>query len=91
MKFVNQTFEDQVVVIDFNEFIDCTFRRCEIRCHGNDFSIVRPIFEEVKFGLSGQANGGLAFLKLLNDLSPKFVEELLGKVGLTITRGGKPN
>ena len=34
MKFKNHTFEGQNVLLDGNEFIDCTFKNCKIEYRG---------------------------------------------------------
>jgi len=79
MKFENQKFTGQIS-LDYNEFIDCEFENCAILFHGGDFSITRTKFTNVNFGVAHAANNTLLFLRLVKDINPKALEQLLENV-----------
>ncbi len=76
MKFENQTFTGDIT-LDYNEFIDCEIKDCNVLYHGGKFSLVRTKLNNVRFGLSGPANDTLIFLRLVRANGPHLLDELL--------------
>jgi hypothetical protein len=76
MRFVNQTFSDDVT-LDYNEFVDCEIRNCLVLFHGGDFVLLRTTLTNVRFGLGGPANNTLNFLRLVRAANPRLLDELL--------------
>lgn len=75
MKFVKQKFTEDIS-IDFNEFVDCEFENCVVLYHGGSFTLTRPKFKNVRFGVGDAANNTLIFLKYIRQSSPEIFEEL---------------
>ena len=78
MKFIKQTFTEDIS-IDYNEFIDCTFKNCTIWFHGGLFSLVNAKFDNVRFGCANEAEVTLSFLRMVRTVNPKLLEQLLNK------------
>ena len=64
MRFEQTTFTSDVT-LDYNEFVDCTFRDCGILFYGGRFSLIRATFQNVRFGFGDAANNTLAFMRLI--------------------------
>jgi hypothetical protein len=77
MRFENQTFT-QDTAVDYNEFVNCTFRNCRIIFHGGEFSFSGTVnFERVAFGLGYAASNTLTFMKFLRAAAPQAYAELM--------------
>ncbi|HTV52203.1 MAG TPA: hypothetical protein VME21_13530 [Steroidobacteraceae bacterium] len=77
MRFENQTFT-QDIAVDYNEFVNCTFRNCRIIFHGGEFSFSGTVhFEQVAFGLGYAASNTLTFMKFLRAAAPQAFAELM--------------
>ena len=79
MRFENQTFTTDIAV-DYNEFVNCTFKDCRILFHGGEFSFAGTVsFERVSFGLGHAANNTVTFLKFLRAGAPQAFAELMAQ------------
>lgn len=79
MRFENQTFTTDIAV-DYNEFVNCTFKNCRILFHGGEFTFAGTVnFEEVSFGLGHAANNTVTFLKFLRAAAPQAFAELMAQ------------
>jgi hypothetical protein len=79
MRFENQTFTTDIA-IDYNEFVNCTFKDCRILFHGGEFSFAGTVnFERVAFGLGHAANNTVTFLKFLRAAAPQAFAELMAQ------------
>lgn len=77
MRFENQTFT-QDIAVDYNEFVNCTFRNCRILFHGGEFSFSGTVnFEKVAFGVGYAASNTLTFMKFLRAAAPQAFAELM--------------
>jgi hypothetical protein len=79
MRFENQTFTADIAV-DYNEFVNCTFKNCRILFHGGEFTFAGTVnFEQVAFGLGPAANNTVTFLKFLRAAAPQAFAELMAQ------------
>jgi len=81
MKYENQTFTDAVVTLDYNEFISCTFQRCQIVFHGGGFAISKPTMIDTRFLFADQAHTTLVLLNLLTQIDSNLTRALIEHVG----------
>jgi hypothetical protein len=66
MRFVNQSFVDADITLDYNEFVDCTFSKCRIHYAGGQFSLVNAqMVGDNTFAFHEAANRTLTWLKLI--------------------------
>ena len=77
MKFENQTFKDTLVTLDYNEFIGCTFERCQLLFHGGGFSISKPTMIDAQFVFQDAAKHTLVLLNLLNRMDTNLTRALI--------------
>jgi hypothetical protein len=93
MKFENQTFVDQDITLDYNEFVDCQFRDCRIHYHGSPWSVVRIKFDgRVMFFVGGAAKDTVAYLQFIRSVVPESFEQLINQTQqATPPPGSKPN
>ena len=66
MKFTNQTFTDETINLDGNEFEDCSFDHCVLIYEGGLTSLIGCRFALPKFTFSGAAGQTLFFLTKLH-------------------------
>lgn len=78
MRFENQTFENQDVTLDENEFIGCSIVDCRLTFYGGRFRIENTQFTgRIAGGVGGNAANTLEFLRLLHGIDPGLVGQLL--------------
>ncbi len=65
MRFEKQQFENQTIVLDDNEYIECTFRNCKFEYNGGEFNIERIRFDTLEFTVSGPAARTVLLLQSL--------------------------
>ncbi|MBV6417485.1 MAG: hypothetical protein CMLOHMNK_02204 [Steroidobacteraceae bacterium] len=65
MRFEKQEFDAQTIVLDDNEYIDCTFRNCKFQYHGGEFNIERIRFDTLEFTVGGAAARTVLLLQSL--------------------------
>ena len=65
MRFEQQQFDNETIVLDDNEYIDCTFRNCKFQYGGGDFNIERIRFDSLEFTVSGPAARTVLLLRCL--------------------------
>lgn len=91
MRYENRTFESEDVVLDDNEYYNCTFRRCTIVYRGIGRLVLSGNhFDAPEWRLEGPASNTLMFL---TDLYHNFGEVGRGVVEATfenIRRGHTP-
>lgn len=65
-RYEKSTFQGDKVLLDDNEFIDCTFENCELVFAGTgDVSLSGNVFRNVKWSFDGAAGRTLQFLKAM--------------------------
>ncbi|MEK9211356.1 hypothetical protein [Sphingomonas sp. 2378] len=42
MRYENRTFENEELILDGNDYIDCTFRNCRMVLHGTGSGTIEP-------------------------------------------------
>lgn len=79
MRFENQTFTNESVTLDDNEFIGCTFNNCHFRYNGGEFNISRIRFDSMQFTVEGAAARTVMLLQSLwaDEVGRRAVEGLL--------------
>lgn len=79
MRFENQTFANESITLDDNEFVDCSFQNCEFVYHGGEFNISRIKFDSMQFTVGGPAARTVMLLQSLwtNEIGRRAVEGLL--------------
>ncbi len=66
MKFEDQTFDSQDILLDGNEYINCTFNGCKIVFQGvQGIGLVSPTFDACNWHFAGPAGNTLAFLAMI--------------------------
>ena len=66
MKFEDKTFDSQDVLLDGNEYINCTFNGCKIIFQGvKGVGLVNPTFDACQWSFDGPAGNTLAFLAMI--------------------------
>lgn len=65
MRFANQQFDNETIVLDDNEYVDCTFRNCKFQYNGGDFNIERIRFDSLEFTVGGPAARTVLLLQSL--------------------------
>jgi hypothetical protein len=65
MRFENQQFDNETIVLDDNEYVDCTFRNCKFQYNGGDFNIERIRFDSLEFTVGGPAARTVLLLQSL--------------------------
>ncbi|MGD9599123.1 MAG: hypothetical protein AB7G76_05955 [Steroidobacteraceae bacterium] len=65
MRFEKQEFDGETIVLDDNEYIDCTFRNCRFQYDGGEFNIERIRFDTIEFTVSGAAARTVVLLRSL--------------------------
>ena len=84
MKFEDQTFDSQDVLLDGNEYINCTFNGCKIIFKGGQGTgLVSPTFNACDWNFSGPAGNTLAFLAMIYSRGsdgPKLVEAIFAGI-----------
>lgn len=83
MRFEKQTFENELVTLDDNEFIECTFVNCKFHYSGGNFNIDRIRFNSLEFTVEGPAARTVMLLQSLwaNDVGQRAVRGLLDRTG----------
>jgi hypothetical protein len=75
MKFDNQTFQDQAVELDFNQFVTCTFNNCHLIIRGlSPLGIENCRFDNCNFHFDGPAAMTLSNLQVLYKGMPQVAE-----------------
>ena len=83
MKFDNQTFRDQAIELDFNQFITCSFHNCNLVIRGfTPLAVENCRFDNCNFHFDGPAGVTLANLQGLYRGMPQVAE-----LALKIIRG----
>ena len=79
MRYEKQSFTNETVTLDGNEFIDCNFSKCTFEYGGGDFNIERIRFDTLGFTVSGPAMRTVLLLRSLwaNEAGRKAVLSLL--------------
>lgn len=95
MKIKGQTFENDSVILDGNDFMDCTFDKCELIIRGTDeFGIHRCTFNVCTYNFQGQAGAVLEFLDVLLSGNEKddrhFLSQILPHVAQWVGETKKP-
>ncbi len=84
MKFEDQTFDSQDVLLDGNEYINCTFNGCQIVFQGvQRIGLVSPTFNACNWHFAGPAGNTLAFLAMIYSRGgdgQKLVETILAEI-----------
>ncbi len=66
MKFEDQAFDSQDVLLDGNEYINCTFNGCKIIFQGvKNIGLANPTFNACQWSFDGPAGNTLAFLAMI--------------------------
>lgn len=66
MKFQEQTFEDQRIDLDENEYIGCTISRCIVAYKGTGHTVLRMNkFNDPRWVFEGPAGQTIRFLRTL--------------------------
>ena len=65
MRFANQAFQNETVILDGNEFVQCSFNRCKFQYSGGDFNIDRIVFDSMEFTVDGPAARTVLLLRSL--------------------------
>ena len=66
MKFTNQVIESQDVLLDGNQFVDCTFQRCKLIFMGIALpSLKNSTMDECTWHFTGPAENALHFMASL--------------------------
>ncbi|MGE0582858.1 MAG: hypothetical protein AB7P31_12100 [Steroidobacteraceae bacterium] len=81
MRFEQQQFDDETIVLDDNEYIDCTFRNCKFQYNGGEFNIERIRFDSLEFTVSGPAARTVLLLQSLwaGEVGRRAVQGLLDR------------
>jgi hypothetical protein len=79
MRFENQTFQNETITIDDNEFAGCTFTDCKFLYSGGEFNIDRIKFNALELTMEGAAGRTVLLLRSLwaNELGRQIVLNLL--------------
>jgi hypothetical protein len=79
MRFENKVFANELITLDDNEFVDCTFTGCTFRYNGGQFNISRIAFDSMRFEMEGAAARTVLLLQSLrsNEIGRRIVEGLL--------------
>lgn len=82
MLYQSRTFTDETVSLDGNEFIACTFTRCELVFSGGiPPKIVRSKHINSRFAFDKSAANTISFLVLLHVIGHrKFVDEVFDRI-----------
>ncbi len=64
MRFFKKTFRDQQIQLDFNEYRECVFQRCNLSFAGSGpVSLIGNTFHESSWEFTGAAGTALKFLQ----------------------------
>jgi hypothetical protein len=79
MRYEKQTFRNEVVTLDGNDFVECMFIGCKFHYSGGDFNIDRIRFDSLEFTVEGPAAKTVLLLRSLwsNDVGRQAVQSLL--------------
>ncbi|MBB6095250.1 hypothetical protein HNQ60_004140 [Povalibacter uvarum] len=79
MRYEKQTFRNETVTLDGNEFIECTFAGCRFQYSGGDFNIDRIRFDSLEFTVDGPAARTVLLLQSLwsNEVGRQAVQSML--------------
>jgi hypothetical protein len=79
MRYEKQTFRNETITLDGNEFIECTFVACRFQYSGGDFNIDRIRFDSLEFTVDGPAARTVLLLQSLwaNDIGRQAVQSML--------------
>ena len=84
MKFEDQTFKDQDILLDGNQYIECTFNRCQIIFKGvESMALNNPTFSDCRWHFNGPAGNTLKFLSIvygLGDNGKQLVEAIITSI-----------
>lgn len=88
MRYENQTFRNETITLDDNDFIDCTFVGCKFHYSGGQFNIERIRFDSLGFTVEGPAARTVLLLQSLwaNEAGRLAVQGLLEPPAV----GGRP-
>lgn len=78
MRFENKAFQNEVITLDDNEYIDCTFANCKFHYSGGEFNLERIRFDSIEFTVEGPAFRTVMLLKSLwrNEVGRRAVQGL---------------
>ena len=65
MRFEQQQFDNETIVLDDNEYVDCTFHNCKFHYSGGSFNIERIRFDSLEFTVGGPAARTVMLLQSL--------------------------
>jgi hypothetical protein len=65
MRYEGRQFDNETIVLDDNEYIDCTFHRCRFQYNGGEFNIERIRFDTLEFTVGGPAARTVMLLQSL--------------------------
>ena len=79
MRYEKQTFRNETVTLDGNDFIECTFVGCRFQYSGGDFNIDRIRFDSLEFTVDGPAARTVMLLRSLwgSEVGRRAVESML--------------
>lgn len=79
MRYEKQTFRNETITLDGNEFIECTFVACRFQYSGGDFNIDRIRFDSLEFTVDGPAARTVLLLQSLwgNEIGRQAVQSML--------------
>ena len=84
MKFEDQTFDNQAILLDGNQYIECTFNRCRITFRGiGGHAFISPTLNDCRWHFDGPAGNTLKFLSTvyeLGDDGKQLVEAIIASI-----------
>jgi hypothetical protein len=91
MQITNGLFEDQDIILDFNHFHACTFRRCRLTYFGyGPIALENCHFDDCAWGFSGPSANTLSFMTHLYHAGTG-ARDLIERTIENIRRGGHPH
>lgn len=67
---VGKKFQNQTIVVDDKNYVQCTFTNCEIVYAGGDYSWVHATFENCKITITGNAGKTVQFMQQVGMFPP---------------------
>lgn len=82
-RFEDETFREQTILVDGNQYINCTFQSCQIMFGGYDPpAMPNAVFDSCQFGLTGRADLTKNWLRFISGAGgAALILEVLGLGG----------
>lgn len=85
-KYALRVFERQIIDIDGNEYLSCSFRDCVVRYSGGTYTFQDCDLAECEFQLEGAALLTLTHLRALVGMGGDVRDNIMAALGLPVIR-----